>query len=108
MRCEIPILTQVHIVFSCLHGVVQVLEVRPELASYTFFNHQYNVMHHAAGTFLLLCNESFHSICTCWCSHGVCSCWCLLLSVNLGQLRDSLPIVADRITRWSAVRVTIC
>ncbi|BDA44275.1 probable E3 ubiquitin-protein ligase XBOS33 at N-terminal half [Coccomyxa sp. Obi] len=29
-------------------NVREVLEVRPELASYTFFNHQYNVMHHAA------------------------------------------------------------
>jgi hypothetical protein len=28
---------------------LQVLEVKPELANYTFFNNHYNVMHHAAG-----------------------------------------------------------
>jgi hypothetical protein len=27
----------------------QVLELRPELANYTFFGSNYNVMHHAAG-----------------------------------------------------------
>ena len=28
---------------------MQVLETKPELANYTFFNSHYNVMHHAAG-----------------------------------------------------------
>ena len=32
---------------QCLH--LQVLEARPELASYTFFGSNYTVMHHASG-----------------------------------------------------------
>ena len=29
---------------------MQVLEAKPELASFTFFNYSMNVMHYAAGT----------------------------------------------------------
>ena len=35
---------------------MQVLEAKPELASFTFFNYSMNVMHYAAGTQTMPCS----------------------------------------------------
>lgn len=45
---------------------VQVLEVKPELANFTFFNYQYNVMHHAAGGYPKLSKVSKAAPCHPW------------------------------------------
>ena len=48
-QLQVPGICQTSIL-PCGLSPGQVLEVKPELANYTFFNNHHNVMHHAAGT----------------------------------------------------------
>ena len=44
---------------------MQVLEAKPELASFTFFNYSMNVMHYAAGTQFELLPAALLHVVTC-------------------------------------------